>query len=290
MTADKEQNTLEQKSANRRSLFIVAQEVGYLLLICGLSVLAVAQVEPGVEQVGGVARESVSTWSFLAVFAAMTLFVMLILKSFRGTKLLGAIFALAVLAGVATLATTLFGPAVGVLAFLIGAVIYYTNPHVISFNIVLALGLAGVSSSVGFGFHPMALLVVMALLAVYDVVAVYFTKHMVKLAKTMLRRKVFFAMILPEVPAGLTVRIADVGGGRNFAFLGTGDLVLPSLFAVSVASAQGVGTAVPVIIGAVAGLLLTNALFLWQPQRKPMPALPPIVIGSIAGYAITLLF
>jgi len=278
------------KKAARRSYFIVAQEVFYQLFITGLAVLTVVQVEPGTEQVAGVARESISTWNFLALFLAMTFFVLFVVKSVHGTKLIGAIFALAIIFGVASLANTHLGPGAGLFAFAASTVIYYLNPTVLAFNLILSLGLAGVAASVGFGFHPMALLVVMAILAIYDVIAVYFTKHMVRMAKQMLRRKVFFAMILPEVPTGMLTKIDKVSSRSDFAFLGTGDLVLPALFAVSVASVQGIATAIPVVIGAILGLLLTNALFLWQPQRKPMPALPPIVIGAIAGYAITFLY
>ncbi len=278
-----------EKIENRRSIFVIVQEVLYLLLITALSVTAALRVTDTVQQIGGIAKESVSSWAFLTAFAGMTVFVLFILKSSRGTKLLGAMFALAVLAGVGTLMSTYFSSAVGVISFVIGAAIYYTNPHVISYNILLMLGLAGVSASVGFGFNPIALLLVMVVLSVYDIVAVYYTKHMVKLAKTMLRGKVFFAMILPDTFKNLAVRIGDVELKKGFSFLGTGDMVLPALFSVSVASTQGLVATVPVIVGSVAGLLITNAIFLRQKLKKPMPALPPIVLGCIAGYVITLI-
>jgi len=281
--------TKRDKIENRRSVFVIVQEVLYLLLITTLSVTATLRVSDTAEQIGGIAKESVSGWSFLVAFAAMTVFVLFVLKSTRGTKLLGAMFALAVVSGIGTLMATYFGPAVGVISFVVAAAAYYTNPHVISYNLLLTLGLAGVSASVGFGFDPVALLVVMAVLSVYDVVAVYFTKHMVKLAKSMLRGKVFFAMILPDKPNNLAVRISDVELKKGFSFLGTGDMVLPALFTVSVASTQGLAAAIPVIAGSVSGLLITNAIFLWQKFKKPMPALPPIVLGCIAGYVITLI-
>jgi len=290
MTNQQTKKNSPSKSSAGRSLFIVVQEVFYLLFISIVSVVTIVQIEPGTEQVAGVARTSISIWNFMALFLAMTFFVLFVMKSIHGTKLLGAVFALAIIFGVASLFNTHFGAGAGMLAFAASTLIYYLNPTVLAFNLILSLGLAGVAASVGFGFHPMALLVVMAILAVYDVIAVYFTKHMVRMAKTMLQRKVFFAMILPETPAGLLIKTAKISDRPDIAFLGTGDLVLPALFAVSVASTQGAAVAIPVIIGAVLGLLATNALFLWQPKRKPMPALPPIVIGSIVGYAITFLY
>ncbi|MFH1047579.1 MAG: presenilin family intramembrane aspartyl protease [Patescibacteria group bacterium] len=286
MTDNRSKDQVNQSADNKRSAFVVAQEVFYLLLITSLSVAATVRVEPEVEQVVGITRESISSWGFLVVFAAMTAFVLFILKSVRGTKLIGAMFAFAVLAGVGSLFSHYLGSGAGILAFVIAAIIYYSNPHVLAFNIVLSFGLAGVSASVGFGFKPMALLVVMACLSVYDVVAVYFTRHMVKIARTMLRRKVFFAMILPERFIDCNVRIGDVSFSRGFAFLGTGDLVLPALFSVSVASTHGLSASLPVILGSVFGLVLTNALFMWQKIRRPMPALPPIVLGCIIGYLI----
>ncbi|MBU0625803.1 hypothetical protein KKF05_05720 [Patescibacteria group bacterium] len=218
----------------------------------------------------------------------MTLFVLFLVRSTRGSKLLGALFAVAILVGASSIADAFFGPSVGVLIFCVGAFIYYTNPPVIVFNLIVSFGLSGVAAAIGSGFNPVVLLVILVLLSIYDVIAVYFTKHMIKLARSLLRRKVFFAMILPVNPANLMSRISKVSIRPDYAFLGTGDLVLPVLFLVSVVSTQGIRSAMPVVIGAVVGFLFMNVLFLKQKLRRPMPALPPIVAGLIVGYAFAL--
>lgn len=273
-----------------RPLFAVAQEFIYLIAISLLAAAVAARsamTAAGVEEVA--TRASSSAWSFLAVFAAMTFLVVLFLRSARVTKLFGAMFAVAILSGIGHAALTLAGPGIAVIAVSLCAVIYYRNPSVLAYDAVLAFGMAGVAAAVGIGFREEALLVIMSLLAVYDVIAVYGTKHMVRLGRTMLRRKVFFAMILPERPSGLKTRTADVSRGGGFAFLGTGDLILPALLVASSAVTRGFSGTWPIVAGAAVGLLVMNAIFLSQKIRKPMPALPPIAVGAIVGYLISTL-
>lgn len=288
MSTNRGSSTTSQKNKNKNSIFVVVQEVFYLLLISFLSIATAVQIDPIANEISGTSRESFSSLNFLVVFFAMTLFVLFLVRSVRGSKLLGALFALAILTGISSIANVFFGSAVGVLAFCVGALIYYTNPRVIVFNLIMSFGLAGVAAVIGSGFNPVVLVVVLVSLSIYDVIAVYFTKHMVKLARLLLQRKVFFAMILPASPENLMIRISKVGPRSDYTFLGTGDLVLPALFLVSIASTQGIKAAVPVVIGAVVGFLLMNVLFLRQKMRRPMPALPPIVAGLIVGYIFTL--
>lgn len=293
MTTEKTDNNGSQgaipKSGSVSSRFVVFQQIIYITAIIVVAMLTALHASNMTGQVSGVEYESISALTFLAVFAAMTVFVLLIMKSQYGSKLLSAMFALAVITGMASLIGIFFGMGASILAFALGAFLYYSNPHVAVFNLLLILGLAGVSASVGFGFNPITLLAVMAVLALYDVIAVYVTRHMVKMARVMIKRKAFFAVILPSAPSGLFKRLNQVKPGSEFSFLGTGDLAFPALFAVAVTTSQGVLAALPVAIGSILGLLVTSALFWGQKIKQPMPALPPIVLGSIAGYAITLI-
>jgi presenilin-like A22 family membrane protease len=160
---------------------------------------------------------------------------------------------------------------------------------VLVFDLILSLGLAGVAVAVGVGFRPIAMTAVLAALSVYDIIAVYLTRHMVLMGRALLRRKVFFAMILPERPAGLLAKMGQVAPGKEFLFLGTGDFVLPALLTVSVAAYYGTAASLFVAVGAAVGLAATHIIFISKSKMRPMAALPPIAAGSVIGYVLSLL-
>lgn len=268
--------------------FIILQELFHWILISGVA-SAVIAVSASSAQLGGVARSSFDSWSLLAAIAVATFVLLWTVRSKLGAKIFGALFALAIFSGVFTAASVLFGLGAAIVVLATAVLLYYNNPRVAVFDLILSFGLAGIAASIGFGFRPAALLVVLAALSVYDIAAVYLTGHMVKLGKALLRRKVFFAMILPERPRGLLCRLGEVRPGTDLVFLGTGDLVLPALLVSSAAASSGWIAAASVAAGAALGLAATHAIFVTQRIRKPMAALPPIAAGAILGYAIAAL-
>ena len=70
--------------------------------------------------------------------------------------------------------------------------------------------------------------------------------------------------------------------------LGVGDVFMPVTLACA-ALRQGFLPAVAAVSGAAAGFAATYLLYLAQPKRAPMPALPPIALGAIIAYAVSLL-
>lgn len=268
--------------------FILGQEISHWLLISGVA-LSVVVMSGTSSQIGGIGRQSVTVWSLLASVAVATLVLLWLIRSKVGPKIFGALFALAVFSGIFTAVSVFFGLGAAVIVLAAAILLYYNNPPVAVFDLILSLGMGGIAASIGFGFRPAALLIVLVVLSAYDIAAVYLTGHMVKLGKALLRRKVFFAMILPESPKGLLRRIGEVAPGEGFMFLGTGDFVLPALLVASVAAAGGPWAALPVAAGAGIGLAATHAIFISQRIRRPMAALPPIAAGAAIGYVFSVL-
>jgi presenilin-like A22 family membrane protease len=149
----------------------------------------------------------------------------------------------------------------------------------------LLLGIAGVSANMGGSLSPVAACVILAILSVYDIAAVYLTKHMVEMGESLLRQRVFFAIIVPRGISGFQSPLREVAPGSGHYFIGTGDLVLPALL-ISSATYFRLETGITAAIGALLGLAATTALFLSQKLRRAMPALPPIALGAIIGYLI----
>jgi presenilin-like A22 family membrane protease len=88
--------------------------------------------------------------------------------------------------------------------------------------------------------------------------------------------------VIPEHPRLLLKRLSAVKPGEGFFFLGTGDIALPAIFVAS-ALRQGPVPAFGAVVGSVVGLLFTD-LFFAIGRKRPMPALPPIAVGTMLGF------
>lgn len=152
-------------------------------------------------------------------------------------------------------------------------------------DLVMLLTLAGIGAVFGLALTPLTVVIILVILSFYDIIAVYKTGHMVKLAETMVRARAIFGFVIPAAASGFRENITRVQPGEEFMILGSGDVVLPLLLAASLARIS-VSQAAVVVAFACLGLLITNLLFTSQKTRRPMAALPPIAAMSIIGYLI----
>lgn len=165
-------------------------------------------------------------------------------------------------------------------------VVRFVKRTFIVLNFTLALTIAGVGGVLGsfMGFIP-ALLLVLAL-GTYDLIAVFKTKHMLKLADQSRLRKM---PIMFETPSkGIKTGPRKGGKGEDVLGLGTGDIAIPLVFFVGVL--RTFHSWVPVIgavLGAGVGLMLT-IYYVTTIRRTALPALPPIIGCSIIGLGIAL--
>lgn len=115
-------------------------------------------------------------------------------------------------------------------------------------NLLVVGGLAGIGGMLGLTLFPRDVIILLIILAIYDVIAVYKTKHMVEMAKEMIKKRVILGIIVPEKIMGFRASMIDVehdkiparrifkpGEKVKFMILGGGDLALPLLLIVSVA-------------------------------------------------------
>ena len=113
--------------------------------------------------------------------------------------------------------------------------------------------------------------ILLLLISIYDMIAVWKTKHMIKLAKFQAKLKIFAGLVIPY--------------GKKAAILGGGDIGFPLLFAGTVYLQVGLKAAIIPITAAISLLLL----FTYGKKNKFYPAMPYITAGCLAGYLITLL-
>jgi presenilin-like A22 family membrane protease len=228
-------------------------------------------------------------WLFVAYFAAATVFILIFIRFSRRGVFLIFFFALSLFVGMQIVAGFILPPILSVAVPLALTAAYFLNPSVWLHNIILTVSIAGIGGLLGLNFNPRGVVVILALLALYDFWAVYKTRHMVKMAKAFMKESVIPAIILPSGAGGLKTRVKEAKPGGNFYLLGSGDLFFPLLLASSALS-EGFLNAVFVGAFSLFGLFITHFIFVFQEKRAPMPALPPIAAMGILGLLFSLIF
>ncbi len=233
---------------------------------------------------------SVPVWQFLFYFFIATVAILAVVYFFRfkkGKKIfLKVIFFLAIAFGNLFFFELWLGDyfAFPLVAILIIALL--AKPSLIVHNIAFICATAGIGAGLGLRLQPEAVALLLVLLSIYDFIAVYKTKHMVKIAKEMMGSGAILGFVIPQKISDFTANIKKVRPGGRFLILGGGDVVFPLIFAASLISA-GLVDAIIVAGFSLLGLFAGFLIFFFQKERKPMPALPPIALFSIIGFIIT---
>ena len=156
-------------------------------------------------------------------------------------------------------------------------------------NIGMILALAGIGAVLGLSLTPISVIFLLLVLSFYDIIAVYKTGHMVKLAEEMIRARAISGIVLPQKIKDWFENLEKVQPGGRFMILGSGDIVMPLILIASVISSYGLAEGLIVMLFSMFGLFLTYYLFITQKTRRPMAALPPIAVSSIIGYLVSVL-
>jgi presenilin-like A22 family membrane protease len=254
-----------------------------------------------------------SIWNtvlFIAMLLVFTAFILVLIR-FGVRRVLSAVIALSLfftfyyifgslalatagdtdLAGLATIALSLAAT-----ALLFG----YPEWYVIdTLGILLC---AGVASIFGIAVGIIPAIALLILLAVYDAISVYRTKHMITLAEGVLSWRYPILFVIPArrdysfIREGLPLRKeGEEGSGsgetreRGAFALGMGDIIMPTILVVSAnvfARTPGWAFSAPAV-GAIAGSLAGIAVLLTAVKRgRPQAGLPPLNTGTIAGFLI----
>ncbi len=155
---------------------------------------------------------------------------------------------------------------------------------------------------ISFGILPTFLLLIA--LAVYDAIAVYWTKHMLSLADVVTEMKLPILMVMPDAPGFDYTRRGSFKEQRRIppeereaVFMGLGDVVFPGILVVSAfvwlptsVHLLGVGANLLVGLGAMAGSLCGYAVLMrLVAGGNAQAGLPLLNGGALAGYVVSYL-
>jgi len=219
-----------------------------------------------------------------AIFAAIFIFVATRFQRF-GSVFYKVFLTILIFSGAQTIFGIWFDQVVASLAAVLLIILFWALQNVIVQNIVMVLTIGGIGAILGISFVPTTVLIILVLFSFYDIIAVYKTGHMVKLAESMIRSRAIFGFIIPDSFRGLKEPLSSVAPGDQFMILGSGDVIFPLLLSASLVRISIVQAVVVSIFSGI-GLLLMFTLFSSQRERRPMAALPPIVGMSIIGYLL----
>ena len=242
---------------------------------------------------------------FIAILLVFTGFLLVLIK-YDMKKVIAAVIGLSLFFTFVYIFAALVYVAMGVsdianivvlaLSILATALLYlYPEWYVID-----ALGIligAGVASIFGVSLDVLPVVILLILLAVYDAISVYKTKHMITLAEGVIDLKTPILFVIPKRRDYSYIRDGigklDDGGERAAFIIGMGDLIMPSILVVSAnvflkgAKLGGIINlpALGAIIGSLAGLCV---LLYFVMSGKPQAGLPPLNGGTILGFLVGL--
>jgi len=289
------------KKAETKDVFAIFLMATLLLVTDGLALLV---TEP-FETVGIIAFENpadpLNLVFFFSTLLVLTAMILLISKFWKKQLVQGIVlgsiglFAFSMiypfLTGVVPELWSL-GFSAAAAALLLILLVRYPEWYVIDACGVL-VGLATIAVF-GISLNISLVIILLIVMAAYDAVSVYETKHMIDLADTVLYLKLPVILVIPKgrrysllkETKSLKQKLGDQEE-REASFMGLGDIVIPGTLVVSTfhnLSSNGLLIALSVMLGTLFGFAVL-ATFLMK--GKPQAGLPFLCGGAILGYVVS---
>ncbi len=199
------------------------------------------------------------------VIIGMTIAILLALRFKRQRNFLWIIEALAIfVTSTVVFSSFIFDDLIVLLLAILILVWRYTHRKSVWFrDIVGIIAIAGAGSFIGISLGIIPIIIFIIILATYDMIAVFGTKHMLTIGKSVVKNNFAFTIAMPT---------------KKHTFeLGNGDLVIPLMTASSVLAngffANNILVAGMVLVASFIGLVIS--IYIVSVKKIALPALPP---------------
>ncbi len=218
--------------------------------------------------------DPVVSWQLLLYILVMTGLMLLLIK-YKLDIFIQILMSIALIFGMVITFQTFIGFNLGVVfALALFAVNFKIESRALK-NITLIFVISGIGAYLGANVGVIPCLIFLILLSIYDVIAVFGTKHMITLA---------------DEGKGRFPFMFTIPFGKGEMEIGTGDFVVPLMFSVSLLAEYGdlgLSYAISAALGGLIGAFML-LVYIMRGGRQALPALPPIAAGLIAGFVFAL--
>jgi presenilin-like A22 family membrane protease len=278
--------------------------IGMPLMLLLVQVGAIL-LTPQMQEAGVAAFEDPSSPAnpiiFLAILLVFTLIMLFLIKR-GGKRLIGVIIAISIFFSLiyifSAISSHLFGfTLLAAGATFAGAVLatalLYLYPEWYVIDVIGVLIAAGVASIFGISLEIIPVIILLVILAIYDAISVYKTKHMISLAEGVIELKTPILVVIPKTRSYSYIKegISMKGGERGAFVMGLGDLIMPTILAVSanafIDAPRIAGFASAPVLGAMIGTFGGLGVLMYFVNRgNPQAGLPALNGGAITGFLI----
>ena len=224
---------------------------------------------------------------FIIGFTALLLIAMRLKKGW----MVGGFIILSIAATIYFILSTFVAPVLGLVLTLALVLLLRFYPEWYVIDAIGILICAGISSLFGISMTTLPALILLIVLAVYDAISVYKTKHMVTLAEGVIDIKAPLLFVVPK-REGYSFRkeqMLSSEDGRGAFFLGLGDAIIPTVLVISANWSLhapvllGLGLNAPAL-GAMLGTYVGFTALMTTSRDKPQAGLPFLNGGTVLGF------
>ena len=290
----------EKKLSIKKEIFPIIIMGFFFVFIHGLALLVIGPFEAAGMQAFEDSGDPMNLVIFFVIIIAMTLTILLIAKYWKKQLIqfiiLGAVgyTSFYVFWPLLALITPGWWPLILSVTFaLILTITLFKYPE---WYVIDACGVivgAGAIAIFGISLDISLVLILLIILAIYDAISVYKTKHMIDLADTVMDLKLPVLLVVPKIrkysllkeTKSLKEKLKD-DEERDAFFMGLGDIVMPGILVAATYHniSGGFPIAIGVILGTLAGFMLLMTFVI---KGKPQAGLPCLCGGAILGYLIS---
>lgn len=290
----------KKKLSYEKDLFPVILMGGLFVLIHGLALLVTGPFRDAGMQAFEDSSDPMNLVIFFAIIIAMTLIILLIAKYWKKQLIqfiiLGAVGYTSFYVFFPLLALIISGWWPLILSIVFAVILTLVLFKYPEWYIIDACGVivgAGAIAIFGISLDVFLVLILLIVLAIYDAISVYKTKHMIDLADTVMDLKLPVLLVVPKVrhyslikeTKSLKEKLKE-GEEREAFFMGLGDVVMPGILVAAIYHNinNGLPIALSVILGTLVGFVI---LMIFVMKGKPQAGLPCLCGGAILGYILS---
>jgi presenilin-like A22 family membrane protease len=232
----------------------------------------------------------------VVVMAIGTLVFLFIPIKFEHEDLLRAVLIALISYSMFDISTVLFSPylisvyvtAISTASVLVVALLLIYRPEWYVIDVTAVLIGASATATLGMSLSVLLVIILLVGLLIYDAFSVYKSKHMVKLAKNVMKLRLPAVVIIPTtLPYSYLNQedpFSDKAKGKAH-IMGLGDLVFPGILVVSVQS--NIQNPIVTLSTAVGTMLGYVGVSFFVSKGKPQAGLPFLCSGAIVGFVIS---